>query len=111
MSKVERHFASGCQSKSVSDIEQEQSSNDERTEFFVGTGEGNENDVTMPWTMPILTSGTSVSYKLETGSQVNIIPQKIFHVLQKKPKIYTAKEKLKHTMGMKFLLLESVLST
>ena len=44
--------------------------------------------------MPILTSGTSVSYKLDTGSQVNIIPHNIFHALQKKPKVYTAKEKL-----------------
>ena len=73
-----------CQSKSVSNIEQKQSSSDERTEFFVGTVEGNENEVTMPWTMQILTSGTSVSYKLDTESQVNIIPQ-IFHALQNSP--------------------------
>ena len=79
------HFASVCQSKSINNIEQEQSPGDERTEFFVRTVGGNGNDVTMPWKMPILTSGTSVSYKLVTGSQVNIIPQKIFHALQKSP--------------------------
>ena len=56
--------------------------------------EGDESDVNMPWTMPIFTSGTSVSYKLDTGSQVNIIPQKIYYALQKKPKLYEAKEKL-----------------
>ena len=88
------HFASVCQSKSVSNIEQEQSSSDEKTEFFVGTVQGDENDGTMPWTMQILTSGTNVSYKLDTGSQVNIIPQKTYHALQKKPKLYTATEKL-----------------
>ena len=44
--------------------------------------------------MQILTSGTNVSYKLDTGSQVNIIPQKTYHALQKKPKLYTATEKL-----------------
>ena len=42
------HFASVCQSKSVSNIEQEQSSSDERTAFFVGTVQGDENDVIMP---------------------------------------------------------------
>ena len=78
------HFASVCQSKSVNNIEQEQSSSDER----------NENDVTMPWTIPILTCGTNVSYKLDTGSQVNIIPQNTYHALQKKPKLCTATEKL-----------------
>ena len=72
------HFASVCQSKSVSNIAQQQNSSDERTEFFVGMVDGDESDVNMPWTMPILTSGTSVSYKLDTGSQVNIIPQKIY---------------------------------
>ena len=77
------HFASVCQSKSVSNTEQEQSSSDERTEFFVGTVQGDEKDVTMPWTMQILTTGTNVSYKLDTGSQVNIIPQKTHHALQK----------------------------
>ena len=90
MSKVEPF----CQSKSVSNIEQEQSSSDERTEFFVGTVQEDENDVTMPWTMQILTSGTNVSYKLDTGSQLNIIPQKKYHALQKKPKLYTPTEKL-----------------
>ena len=39
--------------------------------------------MTMPWTMQILTSGTNVSYKLET-----------YHALRKKPKLYTATEKL-----------------
>ena len=61
---------------------------------FVGTDEGNESDVTIPCTMPILTPGTSIRYKLDTGSQVNIIQQKIFHTLQKKQKLCTAKEKL-----------------
>ena len=78
------HFASVCQSKSVSNIEQEQYSSDGRTEFFVGMVDGDESDVNMPWTMPILTSGTSVSYKLDTGSQVNIIPQKIYYAYRRK---------------------------
>ena len=36
----------------------------------------------------------NVSYKLDTGSQVNVILQKTYHALQKKPKLYTAMEKL-----------------
>ena len=58
--------------------------------------EGNieENNVTMPWTMPIFTSGTNVAQKLDTGCQVNIIPQKIYHALQNNPRLHQAKEKL-----------------
>ena len=91
------HFAAVCQSKTVSNIEKENPSNDaERPEFFVGTvGDNtNESSATMPWKLPILTSGTNVTYRLDTGSQVNIIPQNIYYSLHNKPRLHRAKEKL-----------------
>ena len=77
------HFASVCQSKAINNIETARQ-DEESTEFYVGTIEGNINE-DAEWTMPILTSGINVTYKLDTGAQVNILPQKMYHTLPKKP--------------------------
>ena len=45
------------------------------------------------------TNGTEIQYKLDTGSQVNIITEQLFNKLRKKPKIHKSKIKLTSYSG------------
>ena len=40
------------------------------------------------------TSGTEISFKLDTGAQCNIIPRKVYDCIQQRPKLHEAKAKL-----------------
>ena len=40
------------------------------------------------------TSGTDINFKLDTGAQRNIIPRKVYDLIQQRPKLHEAKAKL-----------------
>ena len=75
------------------------SSEDESDEFFVYTVEDPKADKADEWFTHLKTNGTEIQYKLDTGSQVNIITEQLFNKLRKKPKIHKSKIKLTSYSG------------
>ena len=39
------------------------------------------------WNVILSTNGTSVTYKIDTGAQVNVLPKKLFYSLSNSPKL------------------------
>ena len=60
--------------------------------------------------MPLQTSGTEISFKLDTGAQCNIIPRKVYYRIQQRPKLHEAKAKLASYNGGSIEVQGSVLS-
>ena len=53
------------------------------------------NDVAQAqWQLPLLTSGTYVTYTLDTGAMCNVLPQNVYNLLEKRPKLHKTKVKL-----------------
>ena len=114
------HFAKVCRSKQAKrveniDKESERDSSDENTNgFFVDSVSQSENpqsqnkttdkqcniemcsnqDDQTAWFIPINTSGSDINYKIDTGAQASIIPQRLYNSLRKEPKLHATKEKL-----------------
>ena len=61
--------------------------------FFINMVEGNSDEADK-WYATLNTSGTSVTYMLDTGAQVNVLPEHVYNSLQKKPKLHHTKVKL-----------------
>lgn len=73
---MKNHFSRVCRQQKqpkVHHIEEEDGDSDVSEELFVGAVEltGDENE----WTATYSTNGTDIAYKLDTGAQVNIIPE------------------------------------
>ena len=62
-------------------------------EFFINVVEGDSGDADK-WYATLETSGTLVSYMLDTGAQVNVLPEHVYNSLHKKPKLHRTKVKL-----------------
>ena len=76
------HFARMCftSKKKVHEINDfKDSSEDESDEFFVYTMEDPKADKADEWFTHLKTNGTEIQYKLDTGSQVNIITEQLFN--------------------------------
>ena len=54
----------------------------------------NAEDEVLEWSVILESNGTNINYKLDTGSQVNILPKKEYTKLIHKPKLHPAKVKL-----------------
>ena len=52
--------------------------------------ENNSND----WVVDLETNGRNVQYKLDTGSQVNVLPKSVYFKLLERPKLHSTKVKL-----------------
>ena len=52
--------------------------------------EYNSND----WVVDLETNGHEVRYKLDTGSQVNVLPKSVYFKLLERPKLHSIKVKL-----------------
>ena len=61
-------------------------------EFFISNinGKSDENR----WEVSLNTCGTDVSYMLDTGAQVNVLPEKVYRTLTKRPRLSPTKAKL-----------------
>jgi hypothetical protein len=57
-------------------------------DFEVCTSESSNSD--KEWKISLKTSGSLVTFKLDTGSQVNILPESVHKALMEKPKIHKA---------------------
>ena len=82
----QNHFAKCCKTKNVHSVETQD--NDSSDEFFVGaihkTGPQLAKD---EWVVPIFINDTVIPFKIDTGSQVNILPSHKFETLKFKPAI------------------------
>ena len=67
-------------------------------EIFINMVEGNSDEADK-WCATLDTSGTSVTYTLDTGAQVNVLPEHVYNSLQKKPKLHHTKVKLSAYYG------------
>ena len=74
--------------------EQDPDNNDD--ELFVAAidGEGLDDVTQSQWQLPLLTSGTYVTYTLDTGAMCNVLPQNVYNLLEKRPKLHKTKVKL-----------------
>ena len=74
--------------------EQDLDNNDD--ELFVAAidDEGLDDVAQSQWQLPLLTSGTYVTYTLDTGAMCNVLPQNVYNLLEKRPKLHKTKVKL-----------------
>jgi hypothetical protein len=75
-----------------------ESSDDEHSDhqetFFPGTINANIDEILDEWTIDLNTNGTSVTYKIDTGAQVNVLPKQTYMTLFKPLKLHTSPVKL-----------------
>ena len=76
--------------------------------FFVFTVEDPKADKANEWFTHLKTNGTEIQYKLDTGSQVNIITEQLFNKLRKKLKSTNQKSNLHPTVGTPYPSKEHV---
>ena len=74
--------------------EQDPDKNDD--ELFVAAidGEGLDDVAQSQWQLLLLTSGMYVTYTLDTGAMCNVLPQNVYNLLEKRPKLHKTKVKL-----------------
>ena len=79
------HSAKACfSSKSKVDYIEADESTDDDSAFFVGSIEEGQVDA-INWIMPLKVNGESIEFKIDTGSHVNLMTNKQFHLLPNKP--------------------------
>ena len=66
---------------------------DNDNELFIAVidGEGPDDVAQSQWQLPLLTSGTYVTYTLDTGAMCNMLPQNVYNLLEKRPKLHKTK--------------------
>ena len=65
---------------------------EEQPRLFVGMVETEK--VAQPWTVELETHGRQVCYKLDTGSQVNVLPRNVYDSLKSPPALMQTRVKL-----------------
>ena len=74
--------------------EQDPDNNDDQLFVAAINGEGLNDVPQSQWQLLLLTSGTYVTYTLDTGAMCNALPQNVCNLLEKRPKLYKTKVKL-----------------
>ena len=79
--------------------EQDPDNNDD--ELFVAAidGEGPDDVAQSRWQLPLLTLGMYVTYTLDTGAMCNVLPQNVYNLLEKRPKLHKTKVKFSSYRG------------
>ena len=62
------------------------------------------------WQLPLLTSGTYVTYTLDTGAMCNVLPQNVYNLLEKRPKLHKTKVKLSSYGGESISVVGKVIA-
>ena len=96
----------------------ESSTSNSDTEFFVGViyNESTNNTlvavkkthsmgVNNDWTVKLETNGTDVIYKIDSGAQVNVMPESIYKTLKQKSELKPTKVKLAAYNGSQILVI------
>lgn len=104
------HFASVCRNKKIKEVIYEQSSDDEISNLFIDSlcvATVNKNK-TSAWIESLKVEGEIIKFKLDTGSEVNIIPLKIFKTIRKELSLIPTDFKLETYGGFKIKPMGSV---
>ena len=103
------HFSTCCHSRKIShkvsqisnvkQYEIESSSNseasaDEETLFIGAVTDEDLNSLHEEWTIDLVSNGTTINYKLDSGAQANILPYQLYKKLSRPPKLHTTNVKL-----------------
>ena len=110
------HFAKCCTKKVQEieeDIDSESAESTSDDEFYIGSVTVTENESetihdyeellkvdsvgdagTTQWSITLETAGENISYKIDTGAQVNVLPKKYFDRLSPRPKLKSTAVKL-----------------
>ena len=93
------HFKKKCFFRSSSNVHSidEENISDSEKEFFVDSIDTGKQD--SKYKLSVKTNGKLVLFKLDTGSDVNILSQKDFNRLRNKPKLQSTKAKLTSYSG------------
>ena len=89
------HFAKLCRSGQVSTIGKDEETSDGKQQYMIGTIK--ENGVVVSNNECFSTfqvNGVVIKFKIDTGSQVNVLPWNIFKQMSKRPHLDTAKIRL-----------------
>ena len=74
--------------------EQDPDNNDDELFLAAIDGEGLDDVAQSQWQLPLLTSGMYVTYTSDTGAMCNVLPQNVYNLLEKRPKLHKTKVKL-----------------
>ena len=66
-------------------------------EFFIGTIDSSES--TNEWNINLITNGTQINYKIDSGAQANILPYTYYQRLKNRPKLHKSNSKLSAYSG------------
>ena len=85
---------------------------DNDDELFVAAidDEGLNDVAQSQWQLPLLTSGTYVTYTLDTGAMCNVLPQNVYNLLEKRPKLHKTMVKLSSYGGESIPVLGKVIA-
>ena len=100
------HFAHMCRFKKVATMSYQEDSQDESEDIKLVGGITKNKDCSEYFTS-LSVNGTRVKFKVDTGSQVNIIPWAVFKQLSNKPQLNTVKTKLVSYSGDKIPVVGS----
>ena len=121
------HFSKCCPKQNLHDIHSDMANiphadNNDNEEFFVGTITAQElqkdnNTYQQPisynidliddneWHIQLETNGIDISYKIDSGSQVNVLPKFLYYKMQKRPKLHMTNVKLSAYNGSSIPIL------
>ena len=100
------HFAICCRTKVVNVVE-----NDCETEFFIDSISDDQNKNKTDWLLPLDVNKTSITFKLDTGAQVNILSENDYHKMINKPKLNKTNVKLVGYSGSSIPVLGTCIAT
>lgn len=68
------HFSSMCKTRNVSAINANDDVSQDQTEFYVNVIEEERSQVSYPWTEKIKINGRDVTFKIDTGAEIDVLP-------------------------------------
>ena len=89
------HFANCCteRKKNIQKIDIEDNDQIEN-DFFIGAIDNNNENISHSWTIKLNLDGTLISFKIDSGAQVNVLPLSKFNLLNPIPDIFESNIKL-----------------
>lgn len=71
------HFSSMCKTRNVAAINANDDVSQDQSEFYVNVIEEEQNAVSYPWTEKIKINGKDVTFKIDTGAEIDVLPMNV----------------------------------
>ena len=92
-------------------VHQQDPDNNDDELFVAAIDDEGLNDVAQSqWQVPLLTSGMYVTYTLDTSAMCNVLPQNVYNLLEKRPKLHKTKVKLSSYGGESIPVVGTVIA-